>query len=184
MKFYFVAIYNKLVALLNQYKNGFAQIEVQLKRRYDLIPNLVETAKGYLKHESETLQRVIEARNTAMNSLKDAQANPADPKAIANLNGAESGLMSAMGGFNLVMEDYPDLKANENMMKLHEELATTENRIAFARQAYNDSAMNYNTYRQSFPNVIVANNSGHSNDVTLLEFADSAQIQEAVKVSF
>jgi len=182
--FYLVAIYNKLVALLNQYKNGFAQIEVQLKRRYDLIPNLVETAKGYLKHESETLERVIAARNQAASALKSAQANPADPKAMASLNGAESGLMSAMGGFNLVMEDYPDLKANENMMKLHEELATTENRIAFARQAYNDSAMNYNTYRQSFPNVIVANNIGHSTDVTLLEFADSAEIQSAVKVSF
>jgi len=182
--FYLVAIYNKLVALLNQYKNGFAQIEVQLKRRYDLIPNLVETAKGYLKHESETLEKVIAARNQAATSLKNAQANPADPKAIASLNGAESGLMSAMGGFNLVMEDYPDLKANENMIKLHEELATTENRIAFARQAYNDFAMNYNTYRQSFPNVVVANNTGHVSDVTLLEFADTAEIQETVKVSF
>jgi len=184
LAFYLVAIYNKLVALLNQYKNGFAQIEVQLKRRYDLIPNLVETAKGYLKHESETLEKVIAARNSAQKSLENAHANPTDPKAIANLNGAETGLMSAMGGFNLVMEDYPDLKANENMMKLHEELATTENRIAFARQAYNDFAMSYNTYRQSFPNVIVANNTGHSNDVSLLEFADTQEIQEVVKVSF
>ena len=182
--FYLVAIYNKLVALLNQYKNGFAQIEVQLKRRYDLIPNLVETAKGYLKHESETLEKVIAARNSAQKSLENAHANPTDPKAIANLNGAETGLMSAMGGFNLVMEDYPDLKANENMMKLHEELATTENRIAFARQAYNDFAMSYNTYRQSFPNIIVANNAGHSQDVSLLEFADTKEIQEVVKVSF
>lgn len=184
LAFYLVAIYNKLVALINQYENGFKQIEVQLKRRYDLIPNLVETAKGYLKHESETLEKVIAARNQASSSLKAAQENPSDPKAMASLNGAESGLMSAMGGFNLVMEDYPDLKANENMIKLHEELATTENRIAFARQAYNDFATAYNTYRQSFPNVIVANNTGHANDVTLLEFADSAQIQEAVKVSF
>jgi len=182
--FYLVAIYNKLVALLNQYKNGFAQIEVQLKRRYDLIPNLVETAKGYLKHESETLEKVIAARNQAASSLKNAQENPADPKVISSLNTAESGLMSAMGGFNLVMEDYPDLKANENMIKLHEELATTENRIAFARQAYNDFAMNYNTYRQSFPNIIVANNSGHSTDVSLLEFADTSEIQEVVNVSF
>lgn len=184
LAFYLVAIYNKLIALLNQYKNGFAQIEVQLKRRYDLIPNLVETAKGYLKHESETLEKVIAARNTAVNHLKEAQANPENAKAMADLNHAENGLAQAMGGFNLVMEDYPDLKANENMMKLHEELATTENRIAFARQAYNDFAMAYNTYRQSFPNIIVANNTGHTNDVTLLEFADSQAIQEVVKVSF
>ena len=182
--FYLVAIYNKLIALLNQYKNGFAQIEVQLKRRYDLIPNLVETAKGYLKHESETLEKVIAARNTAVNHLKEAQANPENAQAMAGVNQAESGLMQAMGGFNLVMEDYPDLKANENMIKLHEELATTENRIAFARQAYNDFAMSYNTYRQSFPNVIVANNTGHGSDVTLLEFEDSQAIQEVVKVSF
>lgn len=184
LAFYLVAIYNKLIALLNQYKNGFAQIEVQLKRRYDLIPNLVETAKGYLKHESETLEKVIAARNTAVNHLKEAQANPENAKAMADLNHAENGLAQAMGGFNLVMEDYPDLKANENMMKLHEELATTENRIAFARQAYNDFAMAYNTYRQSFPNIIIANNTGHTNDVTLLEFADSQAIQEVVKVSF
>ena len=184
LAFYLVAIYNKLIALLNQYKNGFAQIEVQLKRRYDLIPNLVETAKGYLKHESETLERVIAARNTAANNLKEAQANPESAKAMAGVNQAESGLMQAMGGFNLVMEDYPDLKANENMIKLHEELATTENRIAFARQAYNDFAMSYNTYRQSFPNVIVANNTGHGSDVTLLEFEDSQAIKEAVKDSF
>lgn len=184
LAFYLVAIYNKLIALLNQYKNGFAQIEVQLKRRYDLIPNLVETAKGYLKHESETLEKVIAARNSAANHLKAAQANPENAQAMAGLNQAENGLMQAMGGFNLVMEDYPDLKANENMIKLHEELTTTENRIAFARQAYNDFAMNYNTYRQSFPNVIVANNTGHASDVALLEFEDSQVIQEAVKVSF
>lgn len=184
LAFYLVAIYNRLISLLNQYKNGFAQIEVQLKRRYDLIPNLVETAKGYLKHESETLEKVIAARNTAVNHLKEAHTNPENAKAMADLNHAENGLAQAMGGFNLVMEDYPDLKANENMMKLHEELATTENRIAFARQAYNDFAMAYNTYRQSFPNIIVANNTGHTNDVTLLEFADSQAIQEVVKVSF
>ena len=118
LAFYLAAIYNKLVALLNQYKNGFAQIEVQLKRRYGLIPNLVETAKGYLKHESETLEKVVAARNTAFNHLKEAHDNPADPKAIAGLNKAETGLMSAMGGLNLVMEDYPELKANENMIKL------------------------------------------------------------------
>ena len=184
LAFYLVTIYNKLIALLNQYKNGFAQIEVQLKRRYDLIPNLVETAKGYLKHESETLEKVIAARNSAVDYLKKAQDNPESSSAMAGLNQAESGLSQAMGGFNLVMEDYPDLKANENMIKLHEELTTTENRIAFARQAYNDFAMTYNTYRQSFPNVIVANNTGHSNNVTLLEFEDSAKIQEAIKVSF
>jgi len=184
LAFYLVTIYNKLIALLNQYKNGFAQIEVQLKRRYDLIPNLVETAKAYLKHESETLEAVVQARNSAMEHLKKAQANPENPTAMAALNQAENGLSSAMGGFNLVMEDYPELKANETMMKLHEELTTTENRIAFARQAYNDFAMTYNIYRQSFPNVVVANNTGHSNDVTLLEFSDSQKIQEAVKVSF
>ncbi len=182
--FYIIAIYNRLIALRNHYENGFAQIEVQLKRRYDLIPNLVETAKGYLKHEAQTLEKVVAARNSAAKMLEAADKNLRDPKTVEALGRAESSLMGAMGSFNLVMEDYPDLKANENMIKLHEELATTENKIAFARQAYNDFVMSYNTYRQSFPNVIIANNTGHSQDAALLEFEDSAQIQEAVKVSF
>lgn len=181
---YLIGIYNRLVALNNNYDNSFAQIEVQLKRRYDLIPNIVETAKAYLKHEQETLEKVISARNTALTALKNAKANPSNPALVDAVNQAEAGFASSMGGFNLVMEAYPDLKANENMMKVHEELTTTENKISFARQAFNDAATSYNTYRQSFPNVIVANNTGHTVNVRLLEFADSAQIQEAVKVSF
>ncbi len=181
---YLVGIYNRLVALKNRYLNAFAQIEVQLKRRYDLIPNLVETAKGYLKHESETLEAVIAARNAAMGSLKTAHADPSDPSAIRGLAQAEQSLTGAIGKLNFVMEDYPDLKANENMIKVHEELTTTENKVAFSRQLYNDSVMEYNTYRQSFPQSLVANNFGHTADAALLEFEDSAAIQAAPKVSF
>lgn len=181
---YLIAIYNKLVRLKNQFENAFAQIEVQLKRRYDLIPNLVETAKAYLKHERETLEAVIQARNQAASALPKAAQNPRDPSAIRELSGAESALGSALGRLNVVMEAYPDLKANQNMMQVSEELTSTENRVAFARQAFNDAVMNYNTYRQSFPPVVFASFFGHPNNATLLEFADSAAIQAAPKVKF
>ncbi|MGP5565469.1 LemA family protein [Vreelandella alkaliphila] len=182
--FYVIGIYNRLVSLKNLFENAFAQIEVQLKRRHDLIPNLVETAKGYLSHERETLQSVIEARNTAVAGLKAAAANPGSAKAIADLGGAEGALTQAMGRLNVVMEAYPDLKASQNMMQLSEELTSTENKVAFARQSFNDAVMHYNTYRQSFPPVAVAGMFGHGQDASLLEFEDSAQIQVAPKVSF
>ena len=181
---YVVAIYNKLVALKNRYQNAFAQIEVQLKRRYDLIPNLVETAKAYMAHERETLEAVISARNSALAGLKSAAANPGNSEAMQSLAGAEAVLGSALGRLNVVMEAYPDLKANQNMMQLSEELTSTENKVAFARQSFNDQVMAYNTYRQSFPPVLFAGLLGHGEDASLLQFEDSAQIQEAPKVSF
>ena len=147
-------IYNTLVALRNRFKNAFAQIDVQLKRRYDLIPNLVETAKGYLKHERETLEAVIKARNIALAASQSAAANPADANAMKGLVSAETGLTGALSRLMVVSEQYPDLKANQNMMQLTEELTSTENKISFARQAYNDSVMSYNTTRETFPNVI------------------------------
>ncbi len=179
-----VAIYNQLVTLLNRYKNAFAQIEVQLKRRHDLIPNLVETAKGYLTHERETLEAVISARNEAASALKAVTESGIDATAIRNLGGAETALGSAMGKLNVVMEAYPDLKASANMQQLSEELTSTENRVAFARQGFNDAVMGYNTYRQSFPNVVIAGWFGHREDASLLEFADSEHIQAAPSVSF
>jgi LemA protein len=178
-----VGIFNKLVAFKNRYQNAFAQIEVQLKRRYDLIPNLVETVKGYMAHERETLDAVIQARNQAASGLEAAAGDPGDPVAIRNLAGAEGVLGGAMGRLLALAEAYPDLKANENMKQLTEELTSTENKVSFARQAFNDAVTAYNTYKQSFPALLLAATFGHTQDASLLEF-DSQVIAEAPKVSF
>jgi LemA protein len=178
-----MGVYNKLVSLMNRYKNAFAQIEVQLKRRYDLIPNLVETVKGYMAHERETLEAVIEARNQAMSGLQRAASDPGDPNAIKNLSNAEGALGGALGRLFALSEAYPDLKASENMKQLTEELTSTENKVSFSRQAFNDAVTAYNIYRQSFPPVIFAGMFGHTIDASLLEF-DSVAIAEAPKVSF
>ncbi len=177
-----ISIYNRLVAGRNQFKNAFAQIDVQLTRRHDLIPNLVETAKAYMAHERETLEAVISARNTAVSGLKNAARDPSDPAAMKQLAQAEQGLSGALGRLFALSESYPDLKANQNMMQLSEELTTTENKVAFARQAYNDSVMSYNTLRESFPNNLFA---GWFNfaSAELLEIEDEAK-RAVPQVSF
>jgi LemA protein len=175
-------IYNGLVTLRNRFKNAFAQIDVQLKRRYDLIPNLVETAKGYLSHERETLEAVITARNGAASAGQAAASDPSNPDAIKQLMGAETALTGAMGKFFALSESYPDLKANQNMMQLTEELTSTENKVSFARQAYNDSVMTYNTKREVFPAVLFSGVLGFR-EAQLFEITDERE-REAVKVSF
>lgn len=177
-------LYNQLITLQERFKNAFAQIEIQLKRRYDLIPNLLETAKAYLKHENDTLIKVTEARNTAIEALKVASGHLDNPVTIEVLNKAEKQLSSTLSGFNLQMEAYPELKANQNMMQLSEELSSTENRIAFARQAYNDAVMEYNIQRKSFPTSLLAKTFGHPQDASLLAFDDVKEIQNTPKVSF
>ena len=180
---YGVQIFNRLVTLRNRVDNAFSQIEVQLKRRHDLIPNLVETVKGYMEHERETLEAVINARNQAIGGLQKAASDPGDAEAMAMLVGAEQGLSGALGRLFALAEAYPDLKANENMAQLTEELTSTENKIGFARQAYNDSVTQYNTYRQTFPPVVLADMFGHDADREHLQF-DSEALAEPPKVSF
>jgi LemA protein len=178
-----VGIFNRLVTLKNRYQNAFSQIEVQLKRRYDLIPNLVETVKGYMQHEKGTLEAVIQARNQAVSGLERAASNPGDPAAMQALASSETVLTGALRQLFALSEAYPDLKANTNMAQLSEEITSTENKVAFARQAYNDAVTQYNTYRQTFPPVIFAGMLGHGQDAELLDF-DDAQIAEAPKVTF
>ncbi|HEX9584789.1 MAG TPA: LemA family protein [Gammaproteobacteria bacterium] len=179
---YGIAIYNGLITARNQFKNGFAQIDVQLQRRYDLIPNLVETAKRYMKHERETLEAVIQARNQARGAAQSAAQTPEDPKAIQALIGAEGILGGALGRFFALAEAYPDLKANQTMQQLMEELASTENRVAFARQAFNDSVMEYNNQREQFPNNLIAGPFNFRR-AQQLDIQDEAA-REAVRVSF
>lgn len=180
--FWAVGIYNKLVSFRNRFKNAFAQIDVQLKRRYDLIPNLVEIAKNYMKHERETLEAVIQARNQAQQAEQKAANQPEDPNAIKSLMGAEQALTGSLGKLFALSENYPDLKANQNMMQLTEELSSTENKIAFARQAFNDAVMHYNIYREKFPNVIFANTFGYTHAQQFV--IEDATEREAPKVSF
>jgi len=165
---FLIMIYNRLVALRNQFRNGFAQIDVQLQRRHDLIPNLVESAKAYLSHEKNTLTQVMNARNNAVDAQQEAAKNPDDGKRIQRLGGAENLLTKALANFYAVAENYPDLKANETIQQLMEELSSTENRVSFARQAYNDTVMTYNTYREQFPNNVIAG---------LFAFQQTSQLQ-------
>jgi len=181
---YLISIYNKLVLYQTRVKNAFAQIEVQLRRRYDLIPNLVETAKAYLKHEAETLEAVIQARNQAISGLQQTQGDPTNSSAMQSLGTAETGLMGALGKLNVVMEDYPDLKADATMMQLSSELTHTENKVAFARQAFNDAVLLFNSYMHSFPQQLIADKYGMNKEAAFLEMADHEAIQEAPKVSF
>src|SRR3954465_3060430 len=181
--FWIVGAYNGLVALRNQFKNAFAQIDVQLKRRYDLIPNLVETAKGYMKHERETLDAVIRARNSAQSAAQAAAAAPGNPAAMQQLGQAEGALTGTLGRLFALAEAYPDLKANQNMLLLQEELTSTENKVAFSRQAYNDSVMEYNTKRESFPDSFFAGAFGFS-AAELLQATEAPEERKAPKVSF
>ena len=179
---FFISIYNGLVARRNRFKNGYGQIDVQLKRRYDLIPNLVEAVKGYMAHERATLEAVISARNQAANAGVKAAANPGDPEAMKTLMVAESSLGGTLGRLFALSEAYPDLKANQNMMQLQEELTSTENKVGFSRQAFNDSIMDYNIYRETFPNVIVASLTGF---VTAQQFTlENPTEREAPKLKF
>ena len=178
-----ISIYNGLVARRNRFKNAFAQIDVQLKRRYDLIPNLVETAKEYIKHERQTLEAVIAARASAQSANQRAAANPADAEAMKQMGAAEAGLSGALGRLFAVSEAYPELKANQTMMQLSEELTSTENKISFARQAYNDEVMSYNTAIESFPDNFVAGFGGFR-EATLLESTESPEERKPVRVSF
>ena len=178
-----IAVYNRLVALRNRYKNAFAQIDVQLKRRYDLIPNLVEAAKGYLKHERETLEKVIAARGAAVSAAQRAAGAPGDPAAMHALAQAEGVLGGALGRLLAVFEAYPDLKANQNILAVQEELASTENKVAFSRQAFNDSVMEYNTRRESFPDNVIAGMFGFG-AAELLQTTESPEERRAPKVSF
>jgi LemA protein len=180
--FFVIGIYNGLVTARNAYKNAFAQIDVQLTRRHDLVPNLVETAKGYLAHERQTLEAVITARNAAVAGLKNAASKPGDPAAVQQLAGAENALSGALGRLFALAEAYPDLKANQNMMQLSEELTTTENKVAFSRQAYNDSVMTYNNKREQFPGSVIAGMFTFL-PAQLLEI-ESPQKREVPKVSF
>ena len=177
-----MGLYNRLVTLRNRYKNAFSQIDVQLKRRYDLIPNLVETAKGYIKHERETLEAVVNARNRAVSAEQAASAKPGDPEAMRQLQGAEAGLTGALGRLIAVAEAYPDLKANQTMQALMEELTSTENRVAFARQSYNDGVTAYNTARETMPTALLAGAFGFQ-EAHLWEI-EAPQEREAVKVAF
>ena len=179
-----VGIYNGLVTARNAFKNAFAQIDVQLQRRFDLIPNLVETAKGYLAHERQTLEAVIAARGAAISGLNAAKASPGDPAAMAELAASQGALNGALGRLLAVVEAYPDLKANQNMMQLTEELTSTENKVAFARQAYNDSVMAYNNKREVFPSNIVAGVFNFAAAALLDIPADKAEVREAPKVRF
>jgi len=185
LAFWAVGIYNGLVTARNAFRNAFAQIDVQLQRRFDLIPNLVETAKGYIKHERETLEAVIAARSAAMSGLAAAKASPGDPAAMAELASSQGLLNGALGRLMAVAEAYPDLKANQNMMQLSEELTSTENKVAFARQAFNDSVMSYNNRREVFPSSVIAGMFQFA-PAALLEIpaADQAQVRAAPKVQF
>jgi LemA protein len=181
--FWGIGIYNTLVSFRNRYKNGFSQIDVQLKRRYDLIPNLVETAKGYIEHERETLEAVIAARNQAVTSQQNAALNPGNPDLMNQLSGAEGQLTGALGRLFAVAENYPELKASQTMSQLMEELSSTENKISFARQAFNDSVMSYNIEREKFPNSLIANAFAFQ-EAQLLESTTRAEEREAPKVTF
>jgi LemA protein len=180
--FWVISLYNRLVGARNGYRNAFAQIDVQLKRRHDLIPNLVETAKGYIQHERETLEAVMKARNSAVSAVQTAAANPGDASAMHGLAGAEGALTGALGRLFAVAEAYPDLKANQNMMQLSEELTSTENKVAFARQAYNDSVMGYNNQREMFPGSVIAGMFSFQ-PAQLLEL-DEPAARQAPKVTF